>query len=166
MKILAGFKGGHVVAESDRDRLVEGILSLADRLFRQLLPTVPRDLLSLDITMPQLKILLILYVGGPRRMSDLAAALDVTLPTATSLVDRLVEKHFVERETQQDDRRVVLCQLADAGQRAVSHIWQSARNRSRLLLQTMDVSNLEMFSGALQAMLDAASAASMATVRE
>ena len=155
-----------MAAESDRDHLVDGILSLADRLFRLLLPTVPRDLLSLDITMPQLKILLILFVTGPRRMSDLAAELDVTLPTATSLVDRLVEKSFVARETQPDDRRVVLCHLAVAGERAVSHIWHAARERSRLLLQTMDMTNLAMFAAALQSMLDTAETAQMATVRE
>ncbi len=71
----------------ERDHLVDAILGLADSLFRTLLPTVPRDLLTLDVTMPQIKILLILYVGGPRRMSDIAADLDVTLPAATSLID-------------------------------------------------------------------------------
>lgn len=145
-----------MTAESDKERLVDGILALADRLFRELLPTVPRDLLSLDITMPQMKILLILFVSGPRRMSDIASELDVTLPTATSLIDRLVEKHYVERETQPDDRRVVLCQLADAGEQVVRHIWQTAGKRSRELLQAMDVSKLEMFAEALQAMHETA----------
>jgi len=155
-----------VTAASDKDHLVDGILSLADQLFRLLLPTVPRDLLSLEITMPQLKILLILFVTGPRRMSDLAAELDVTLPTATSMVDRLVEKGFVARETQPSDRRVVLCHLAAAGEGAVSRIWHAARQRSRLLLQTMDRANLEMFATALQSMLDTASTAQMAAARD
>jgi len=145
-----------VTAESDKGNLVDGILALADKLFRQLLPTVPRDLLSLDVTMPQMKILLILYVRGPRRMSDIASELDVALPTATSLVDRLVEKHYVVREAHPDDRRVVLCQLSGEGQQAIGHVWQTARRRSHELLQAMDNSKLEMFAEALRAMHEVA----------
>jgi len=145
-----------VVTESNKDSQVESILALADRLFRQLLPTIPRDLLSLDITVPQTKIMLILYVSGPRRMSDIASELDVTMPTATSLVDRLVEKHYVVREAQPDDRRVVLCQLSHEGQQAISHVWQTARKRSQELLQAMENSKLEMLTEALQSMLEVA----------
>jgi len=140
----------------ERDHLVDAILGLADSLFRTLLPTVPRDLLTLDVTMPQIKILLILYVGGPRRMSDIAADLDVTLPAATSLIDRLVEKHYVVRETYSDDRRVALCQLSPSGEQAVNHIWQTARTRCCELLKTMDVGKLRMLSEALGAMMSAA----------
>lgn len=140
-----------------KEQMVEGILGLADGLFRKLLPTVPRDLLTLDVTMPQTKILLILYVGGSRRMSDIAADLDVTLPAATSLVDRLVEKQYVVRETHPDDRRVVLCHLSPLGEQAVNHIWQTARTRCCELLRTMDISKLVMLHEALDAMLNAAS---------
>jgi len=139
-------------AASDKDGLVDDILALADRLFRELLPTVPKDLLTLDITMPQTKILLILHVHGPRRMSDLASELDITLPAATSLVDRLVDKGYVARETRADDRRVVLCHLSQAGEHAIGRIWQSARNRSQELLQAMPTSKLALLMEALQAM--------------
>jgi DNA-binding MarR family transcriptional regulator len=110
----------------------------------------------MDITMPQLKILLILYVRGPRRMSAIASELDVTLSTATSLVDRLVEKSYVLREAHPDDRRVVLCHLSEAGQRAIGLIWQTARSRSRELLLAMDTPRLEMFIEALRAMHEVA----------
>jgi DNA-binding MarR family transcriptional regulator len=153
---LCRFEEDDVTAESDKERLVDGILALADKLFRELLPTVPRDLLSLDVTMPQMKILVILYVTGPRRMSDIASELDVTLPTATSLIDRLVEKHYVEREMNPDDRRVVLCHLSEAGEQVIKHIWQTARARSHELLHSMDISKLALFAEALQAMHETA----------
>ena len=140
----------------DKDGLVDDILALADRLFRELLPTVPKDLLTLDVTMPQIKILLILHVHGPRRMSDLASELDITLPATTSLVDRLVEKQYVAREASPDDRRVVLCHLSEAGQLAIGRIWQSARKRSQELLQSMALSKLELLVEALRAMHDVA----------
>jgi len=145
-----------VTRAPDKDKLAEEILTLGDKLFRQLLPTVPKDLLTLDITMPQTKIMLILYIHGPARMSDIASELDVTLPTATSLVERLVEKNYVLRETLPEDRRVVLCRLSEAGQEAISQIWQSARRRSKELLEAMDASKLELFVEALEAMHQAA----------
>jgi DNA-binding MarR family transcriptional regulator len=141
---------------SDKETSVENILTLADKLFRQLLPTVPKDLLTLDVTMPQLKIMLILFMHGATRMSDIASELDVTLPTATSLVDRLVEKTYILREAQPDDRRVVLCRLSEAGQEAIGRIWQSAKKRSKEILEAMDSSKLELFVEALQAMYEAA----------
>jgi DNA-binding MarR family transcriptional regulator len=144
----------NVPATPDKDGLVDDILALADKLFRELLPTVPKDLLTLDITMPQTKILLILHVQGARRMSDLANELDITLPAVTSLVDRLVDKGYVVRETWPDDRRVVLCHLSQAGEHAIGRIWQSARRRSQQLLQGMPVSKLELLVDALQAMHD------------
>jgi len=140
----------------NKNKLVEDILTLADRLFRQLFSSVPKDLLTLDITMPQTKIMLILYIRGSSRMSDIASGLDVTLPTATSLVERLVEKNYVMRETQPDDRRVVLCRLSDEGQEAIGRIWHLARNRSKELLEAMDISKLRLFVEALHAMHEAA----------
>ena len=140
----------------DKDNPIGRILSLADRLFRELLPTVPQDVLSLDITMPQFKILLVLYVGGSTRMSVIASRLDVTLPTATSLVDRLVEKRYVAREDDPDDRRVVLCHLSEQGEAALGRIWHSARARCHELLEAMDIPKLEMFADALQSMYDVA----------
>jgi DNA-binding MarR family transcriptional regulator len=143
-----------------RPEIVENILKLADKLFRKLLPTVPREILELDVTMPQLKIMFILFINGPMRMSDLALDLGVTLGTATGLVDRLVERDVVVREGQRDDRRVVLCRLSDEGQKTVSRIWESARNNCRELLETLDTETLQTFIGVLQTMLDSAEASS------
>lgn len=138
------------------NHLVESILSLGDRLFRQLLPTVPDELLTLDATLPQLKIMLMLYFRGSLRMTAIASELGVTLPTATNLVDRLVEKDFVSRETQADDRRVVLCILSEKGQKAIAGIWESAALRCRILLKSMDTDKLQSLVDALENMLKSA----------
>jgi DNA-binding MarR family transcriptional regulator len=139
-----------------RQAMVEGLLELAARLFRVTLPGVPREVLDLDVTMPQLKIMFLLFVDGPKRMSDLASDLGVTLATATGLADRLVERDIVVREGQPDDRRVVLCCLSGSGQKAITRIWESAGSRLRDLLRTLDTGNLQALTGALEAMLSSA----------
>jgi DNA-binding MarR family transcriptional regulator len=139
-----------------KQNLIEEILSLADRLFRQLLPSIPKELLALDVTMPQAKIMIVLYIRGAMRMSDIASELEVALPTATSFIDRLVEKKYVLREPQQDDRRVVLCRLSKSGQKAISRIWDSGRERSKEILEEMDAQKLQKFAEVLEDMLKSA----------
>ena len=141
----------------DRPELIESILKTGDKLFRKLLPAIPRKgLLELDVTMPQLKIMLLLFINGPMRMGALAADLQVTLATVTGLIDRLVEKGMVAREGQPDDRRVVLCRLSEEGQKTVSRIWETARGNSQKLLENLDTGTLQTLAGVLDTMLSSA----------
>ena len=88
---------------------------------------VPTEWLQLDLTMPQLKVVLLLYLNGPSRMSEIASALDVSLATASGVADRLVERKIVLRENQPDDRRVVLCRLSEDGEKLIVGLWLLAR---------------------------------------
>jgi DNA-binding MarR family transcriptional regulator len=63
---------------------------------------------------------------------------------------------MVTRESQPDDRRVVLCRLSASGQKAVSRIWESAVSRMRELLQAMDTAKLQTLYGVLESMLASA----------
>jgi DNA-binding MarR family transcriptional regulator len=140
----------------DNRDLIDEILKMADMLFRRLLPAVPQEILELDVTMPQLKIMMILYIHGPQRMSDLASNLSVTLATATGLVDKLVERDYIVRDSTMEDRRVVLCRLSAEGNKTVTNIWDSARQHSRELLEAMDTGHLRMFIDVLNEMLKTA----------
>jgi len=143
------------VDQADKSEIINNILHSGEVLFRQLLPTVPKELLELDLSMTQLKVALLLFLNGPSRMSTLAAWLGVTLATATGVVDRLVERGVISRQSEPDDRRVVLCSLTKDGHKMVSTMWQSARNRTHQILDAMDVSKLRLLSEALQAMQEA-----------
>ena len=139
-----------------KENLIEDVLTLSDNLFRKLLPAFPEELLKLDLTMAQLKIMLLLFFQGQLRMSQLASELDVTLPSTTSLIDRLVEKGYVLRESLAEDRRVVLCQLSDSGHKTISGIWHTARGRTHQLLSTLDMGKLQMIREALATMMESA----------
>ena len=134
---------------------IEHILQLGDKAFRELFPILPKEWLQLDLTMPQLKVVLLLFLSGPARMSEIATALDVSLATATGVVDRLVERDTVIRESLPEDRRVVLCRLSDKGQKMIGGLWQLARNRAKELLEAADLSQLMLIAKALEALLQA-----------
>lgn len=147
-----------MAAEQHSPELVEQTLDLANQVFRELLPIIPREVLDFDLTMPQLKVVLLLYLNGAMRMSDIASALGVSLATATGIADRLVERDLVLRDAHPSDRRVVLCRLSDQGEDLTGVLWRSARQNARELLMTVSEDRLLMLKEALQALLDAGTA--------
>ncbi len=140
------------------EELVEHVLELGAKIFHELLPIIPKEVLQFDLTMPQLKVVLLLFLNGPMRMSDLASGLSVSLATVTGVVDRLVERDIVLRESDPKDRRVVLCRLSEKGQELTDVLWQSARNRTRELLTAMTVPHLQLLNEALEVLLQAGTA--------
>jgi DNA-binding MarR family transcriptional regulator len=54
---------------------------------------------------------------GAMRMKELASRLGITTGTLTVQVDKLVNAGFIERRPHQSDRRSILVDLTDAGQR-------------------------------------------------
>jgi DNA-binding MarR family transcriptional regulator len=111
---------------------------------------------GLEVTLHDEKALDVLGRKPSWTMSEFAAALRVTLPTATHTVDRLVKKKAVTRRKSGEDRRLVLISLSGNGLKR----WQSLREqRLRVcttLLQPLDAAER---SAALQTMRRFAEAA-------
>ncbi|MEX2431240.1 MAG: MarR family transcriptional regulator [Dehalococcoidia bacterium] len=113
--------------------------------------------LDVELTLPQLRALLLLH-KGVQRMGDLAAGLGVTLPSATSVVDRLVGKELVERSHDERDRRVVTCVLTEAGRTAVERFWRIGRSRAERVAGLLDAAQLAKVVEAMEIMAAAVSA--------
>ena len=72
-----------------------------------------------ELSLPQYRVLGLLSTGD-ERATQLAARLAVTKPTLTALIDGLVERGFVVRETTDGDRRAVRLSITDAGRTAAA----------------------------------------------
>ena len=69
-----------------------------------------------DLTFPQSNVLLVLQEDGQgMTIKDLAAALGVSPPSASAMVDRLVEMGMLTREQSNIDRREVRVKLSEMG---------------------------------------------------
>lgn len=145
--------------DMEMDELVEDTLRLSEKAFRELFPILPKEWLSLDLTTPQLKVVLLLYLNGPARMSVIASSLGVSLATATGVVDRLVERGMLLRESDPNDRRVVLCRLSDKGDQLIAGLWQKAGERVVIMFKALDRRKLQLVKDALEALLEAGEAA-------
>ncbi|RPJ63393.1 MAG: MarR family transcriptional regulator [Dehalococcoidia bacterium] len=138
---------------TEKDEVVDRILQGVSNIFREVLPLAHKELLEMDLTAPQLKVVLLLYLYGPTRMSELAGSLGVTLATATGIADRLVERGLLTRENDKDDRRVVMCSLSGHGQEITDNLWVTSREKARELLSAMDISRLKLIDEALGTMI-------------
>ena len=144
-----------MMSTRQQDKLIESILRLSDQAFRDLFPIVPKEWLRLDLTMPQLKVVLLLFTGGPARMSVIASDLGVSLATATGVVDRLVHRGLVVREGDPEDRRVVLCRLSEKGEELIGGLWQVSREQVGDLMRVLAPQQLELIAKALEALVQA-----------
>ena len=63
----------------------------------------------------QLNVVAVLEAEGPLPMGRLADELDVSVASATGIVDRMEHRGLIERRHATDDRRVVVVHLTDRG---------------------------------------------------
>jgi DNA-binding MarR family transcriptional regulator len=144
--------------KGNKEKLIESTLELADKGFRELFPFLPKEWLALDLTAGQLRALLLLYTNGPTRMSDISSALGVSMATATGVIDRMVERGIVVRESDPNDRRIVLCRMSPEGEKIVSGLWQSWSKRAETMLRALDRPKLLAVRALLEALLEAGEA--------
>jgi DNA-binding MarR family transcriptional regulator len=135
---------------------IEALQKKLEELEGAIVPIVPQDWLLTDLTMPQLKVMLILWREGPARMSELASGLGVTLATATGVVDRLVEKDYIVREGLPGDRRVVICRLSNEGQEFMKALWMSGRMQIGRILGVMTPEQLKIVAQGTEVFIQAA----------
>lgn len=87
-----------------------------------------------QVTMQQLRVMTILYHNGPTRVSDLARQLQVSTPTVTGILDRLVRQRVTYRMNDARDRRVVLNNLTEAGRELVEQAMSSSDDRAMIAI--------------------------------
>lgn len=85
------------------------------------------------ISLPQVRVLSFVSRNPGAGVSDVAVAMDVTTPTASALVDRLVRKSLIDRKEDPDERRRTLLNLTESGEKQLVE----ARRQSQLLVAQM-----------------------------
>jgi DNA-binding MarR family transcriptional regulator len=126
-----------------RQALVRHILKLTAKIYDALKPNIPVEWLSSDLTVAQLRVLLVLHDSGPSRMSFIASVLNIALSTATGIMDNLVKKGLALREADLQDRRLVICKLSPEGQNLINGLWVSGQFQMERLLEGLTSEQLE-----------------------
>jgi DNA-binding MarR family transcriptional regulator len=111
-----------------------------------------RQWLRGSLSLVHLHVLTVLEADGPLAMSKLAEALDVSVASATGIVDRMEQRGLVERRREPEDRRVVLVHATNAGDAVFRDLAMERRKHLARLLDRMTDVELEGFLTGLRAM--------------
>ncbi len=128
---------------TEKQRLTLHIMEVVQGIYNLMGPAVPEEWLSSDLTVTQLRLLLVLHSYGPLRMSDISTRLKVTLPTATVIVDHLVHKNLVLREASPEDRRLVICKLSPEARTLINKLWGSGQMAIKTLLASLSAEQMQ-----------------------
>ena len=142
--------------KTERVNLIDRILELEQEMFKTLHPLMPQGWFNVNLTMPQLRVLLVLFADGPTSMRVLSSTVGVATATATGIVDRLVERGLVIRESHPEDRRVVVCRLSEKGQELLNRLWELGQVRGKSLFANMTPAELKLIAKAMETVLRAA----------
>jgi DNA-binding MarR family transcriptional regulator len=107
-----------------------------------------------ELTFGQMRLLFLLSKHGPSPMSHIAEWLGVSLPTASGTVDRLEKHGLVSRQHRLDDRRVVDCQLTDAGRHLIDQVTGMRLEMMRQFLGVLNENELADMARLLSIVLE------------
>jgi DNA-binding MarR family transcriptional regulator len=144
------------VLVTDRDVLIRRILEVQRRLRRQFAEDDAHPLLNVNLTMSQLKVLIILSHLGGASGQDLARRTGFGLATLTGIVDRLIAQDLVSRGEDPRDRRVRRIELTPAGAELIDRLTTAGEEHHRRMLRHLDGHDLELVADAFDLLLNAA----------
>jgi DNA-binding MarR family transcriptional regulator len=113
-----------------------------------------------DVTVPGLRVLVVLDADGPLNLSAVAAVLGVNPSTASRACDRLAESGLVQRSANEEDRRQVTLSLTPAGRRLLDRLMDRRREILAAVVREMSEADREGLMSGLRAFNDVAKAAS------
>jgi DNA-binding MarR family transcriptional regulator len=150
-----GARGGEPRAETGRDALIAELVD-------EMTSWTPRDRmlafrswLKGSLSLIQLHVLTVLEADGPLPMSRLAETLDVSVASATGIINRMEERGLVERSHDAADRRVVLVRPTAAGIGIFRDLTEQRRGELATLFERLTSHELTALLTGLRAMRNA-----------
>jgi len=108
------------------------------------------------ITMPQLRVLVMIDTRGPMNLAAVAAGLGVNPSNASRLCDRLIKAGLLDRRESQADRRNVTLTLKPAGRRLMDEVIKHRRDAIERILREIPAADRDRLTIALNTFATAA----------
>ncbi len=112
----------------DRGQLTERLVDLFEQINRAMHCTPSDGWDGLELTFQQVRVLALLF-EEQQRMGNIASYMGCIMSSATSIVDRLVDKGLVARAVDPEDRRAVICRITDLGKETMERFWSIGREK-------------------------------------
>jgi DNA-binding MarR family transcriptional regulator len=138
----------------DSKELIERLSRASERIAMQMRSAADQGWPDIELTMPQLRTLVLLH-RGPQRMGEIAAALGISLPATTNMIVRLEGKSLVERVHDREDRRVVRCHLTAEGRSQAEALWNVQRQRFAAIADILTIEGMTKIVEATELLAEA-----------
>ncbi len=142
------------IADEPAPELIEAALEAQQRISQALHRLSAAEWVGSDLSMAQLKALLILDTHPALTIGQLACKMELAKPAASVLVDKLVQAGYVERAEDLIDRRRTNIQLSAEGQRTLNRLMRGKRDRLRAYLAQLSEADLRAIIQGFQALAD------------
>jgi DNA-binding MarR family transcriptional regulator len=139
------------VSES-RQELIDGAIDAEEQVAYALLALAESDWLALDLTLTQLKALMVLVAVGTLPIHQLADTLHLGRPATSTLIDQLVRLDLVTRMEDPTDRRRTLVTLTPQGKSFVTRLRQGGLDKMQAALGRLADDDLIAFTRILHAL--------------
>jgi DNA-binding MarR family transcriptional regulator len=123
------------------------------RLERAVAPVSFQELAELDLTMAQLKAVMVLHRSGPVTIGRFAEAVGTKLPAASVFVDRLEQAGLAVRREDGEDRRRVVIEMTERAARMAARL-RGGRERVAAAIQRMAPEARDALARGIEALAD------------
>ena len=107
------------------------------------------------LSLSHFSILMHLYYRGPNDISEMGGHLDITMPAASQLINRLVDEQLVDRAESPQDRRVRQLTLTAKGRTLIEKAIEFRNQWIESLHVTLSEKQLETISASLRDLVTA-----------
>ena len=145
-------------ADGEHQRLVAECSHQFHRAFHLFWENTSSAWLELDLSITQLRNLIVLSLRGPQHVGQLAAALGVSEPSASQIVDRLAQRALIRRDADPSDRRRIMVSITAEGEKIIDSVRTSRSEAAEGFLDQLDDDSLRSLAKGTRALADAAGA--------
>lgn len=127
----------------ETDKIINIVLDNMKELF------YPEEWLEIDMKLSKTELFTMLIVDryGEVIMSKISDEINVSMSTATGIVDRLVRKKYLKRERSESDRRIVLIRLTEQGYNTIEALKNSISKYLNRIYDSLTEEEIKVLTG-------------------
>ncbi len=129
--------------DGGRNRLTDRYVFVLVQLNRLMYGGRLGELKKLNLNVLQMHTVIMLNYHGAQRMGAIADYLGCPFSRATTIANHLVSKNYVQRDSDPNDRRVVVCELTDQGREAAERFLGLVKQRALKVVNQWDLDQHE-----------------------
>ena len=129
------------------DKAADGLLALMPVYHKHIFRINRRNS---GLEAAQYRVLGVLMKSGSHPISEIGRVLYISKPYMTVLIDSLMEKGWIERRNDPDDRRVILISITPGGKKHLRQAFEVYKTDVKILLAGLGSEDIEKLCSSLE----------------